>query len=126
MSQSDFNPVLFFRYVLILSLPMWKSKENKYIWLKTVEFVDSNKGAACYATLVCFFFFLFRYQPIRKENNPNIEHIERFVVMGDNGYVDYLLSSTNSWERHETLSLISSYSSTLLRGRNKIESDYVE
>ena len=53
--------------------------------------------------------------------------------MADNiDCVDYLLSSSNTWETHNTLSSISSYSSTLLCGRNMIKielifnSDYIE
>ena len=42
--------------------------------------------------------------------------------MADNtGCIRYLLSSGDTWEAQEKLSLISYYSSTLLRGRNKIK-----
>ena len=57
----------------------------------------------------------------------------RIVVMAeDTGCMNYLLSCSNTWEAHETLSLISSYSPTLLCGRNMIkieplfESNYEE
>ena len=53
--------------------------------------------------------------------------------MADNiACVDYLLSSSNTWEALNTLSLILSYSSTLVCGRNRIkmepisDSDFVE
>ena len=52
-------------------------------------------------------------------------------MAGNIDCVDYLLSSSNTWETHKTLSSISSYSSTLLCGRNSIkiepifDSDYV-
>ena len=51
--------------------------------------------------------------------------------MADNGgCIIYLLSSTSMWEAHKTLSSVSSYSTNVLCGRNKIkiepvvESDY--
>ena len=48
------------------------------------------------------------------------------------GFIDYLLSSSNTWQSHKSLSSISSYSTPILQGRNKIkiepiyESDYDE
>ena len=49
--------------------------------------------------------------------------------MADNGgCIFYLLSSTSTWEAHKTLSSVSSYSTNVLCGRNKIKiepvSDY--
>ena len=41
--------------------------------------------------------------------------------MADNSCVDYLLTTSDTWESHNTLSSISSYSSTLLCGRNTIK-----